>query len=451
METDPVFEEQLQRMAQPDFIQKLAMNPTLQIGLGILGNPAGAGANPLVGIAQGLQQGIAVSSSARDAQLKFELFAQKTLAEQEDRQRKREIQQTLDQQAASLAQSDPLTAAILRSNPLAAAPILAQRAQSGRTLDAGGAIFGGAPQGPYAPPGAPAPMGGPTLPPQEAPQGPVPQAGPPQAPQDSPVAALEAEAERMAQIAQATQDPATMEQALQLRQKAAQARVEEQQRLAQEQRATQTPDQIRAAAADVEKELGPAREVISMLTNIEDLLNTGSPLAAGGAIQLLQRAFDPQGVVRDSDVARIVNSQSLLGRFQAFLGHIANGNELTAQQKQEMVSTARILAENASAIAQGRKEALEARYGSLYDPMAIGLHLNTVVPQAEQQQGPSPFDAPADNLDTYLQSLPRDRPWTPEEKAKVEAFLDEALLPKEKPKRGGILPWVMRQFDGDDE
>lgn len=54
----------------PSLGQRLSENPFIQIGLGILGNPSGAGNSPLTGVARGISYGLGASQQAEDTRQK---------------------------------------------------------------------------------------------------------------------------------------------------------------------------------------------------------------------------------------------------------------------------------------------------------------------------------------------------------------------------------------------
>ena len=362
-------------------------NPLLAMGLGILGTPA---PNPLMGIARGAQAGMARVSQAQQAQMKLDLAMreaydklQERQYQQEERERKRGLQQQL-QMAADAAGLDPLERALILSNPQAGVDLLAQqRAQ--RAIGAMTDLYDSQGSG-GAPGGAPPQGGAQTYPlqPQEptvAPGGPQ---GPSMAPPGggvNPFDAMRQEGIKKLQLAEQVNSPELAQQGMAQIVEADKLAAQQQADIESERRKYQSPEQVRAAANDVEKFLGPHKTALMEVEQVKALLEQNNAMAATAAIQTFQRILDPGAVVRESDIAMIKQAQPLIGYLDSLVIQAKKGEALTPAQKDQMREVVDELANINVRLAESKREALMARYGPYYPSQSIGLNWTPEVPE----------------------------------------------------------------------
>jgi len=376
-------------MREPTYFESLSANPLFQMGLGILGAQGNYG-DWLGAAAQGAQQGLSVAQQAQARMDRALEVAWEKTQQREDENRKRDIQQQQDYIAEQYGQTDPTVAMLLRANPGAAASILAEREKTGaardvaqRSLDVYRGAQGPAPGQPLAPfePTYAAGQGGQGAP---AEGGPVGEGAPaPQAPQGPSGGPGDEQISLGYQLLAAGNTEAGEKYIMEGQKLNASA----QQQLAEEQRKIQSPGEMRAAAADVEKYLSGPKAVLTNAEQVRSLLeeDPSNPLAALVAIQTFQKMADEGAVVRESDIAMIQGAQGLMGTVKSYIDQYQSGKPLTPEQQQNMLKAVDTMAAVAQKVAEGNMEALRARYGTHYRPEQIGMQWSpTWTPTAQR-------------------------------------------------------------------
>jgi hypothetical protein len=432
----PMMQQQPMSPAQT-LLQRMAGNPLLQMGLGILSETGpNAGAN----VARGIQQGMAASMMALQSQAKFDLALQEQAYSLEEARQKRRTM--LEARVTADAIQDPVMRTLFLRNPQAYATLAAQQGQStgmsqaaltmtggmpggGAYPDGGGAYTGdgylpagagvpmpgdqgmGQPQAPMAPmpgdqgmgqPQAPMPggqgMGQPPMPP-EGPQMPAGAPGPQGTPMGQPRASdsLREQARVLAEQSQQAGGEAGIElakRAMDLQQRADEMDVQEQMQIDKERRDMQSPQSLRDAYDEVEKRLGPFKETWKAASQVNDFLDQGSPLAITSAIQTFQRIIDPGVSVRESDIELIRGATSLFDRIKSIASTV-KGDTLTPAQVTAMRDIVSRLSKINEALAQSTYDALHQKYSRFgYNLGEIGLNWKPGPPIGDRPSGANP-------------------------------------------------------------